>query len=141
VTKQKPLTTIEKVIFLKSMDIFAHATVEQLGAIAALTGEVDFEADQLIYREGEPADAIYLILRGSVAIKRDGRTLREVGERQAVGTVAALDLCPALHDVTAVGPVHALELKCGDFHDLLALDYELVKAVLRSLCRMIRENP
>jgi hypothetical protein len=37
--------------------------------------------------------------------------------------------------------VHALELKCGDFHDLLALDYELVKAVLRSLCRMIRENP
>lgn len=140
-TKQKPLTTIEKVIFLKSMDIFAHATVEQLGAIAALTGEVDFEADQLIYREGEPADAIYLILKGSVAIKRDGRTLREVGERQAVGTVAALDLCPALHDVTAVGPVHALELKCGDFHDLLALDYELVKAVLRSLCRMIRENP
>jgi CRP-like cAMP-binding protein len=141
VTKQKSLTTIEKVIFLKSMDIFAHATVEQLGAIAALTGEVDFEADQLIYREGEPADAIYLILKGSVAIKRDGRTLREVGERQAVGTVAALDLCPALHDVTAVGPVHALELKCGDFHDLLALDYELVKAVLRSLCRMIRENP
>jgi CRP-like cAMP-binding protein len=141
VTKQNPLTTIEKVIFLKSMDIFAHATVEQLGAIAALTGEVDFEADQLIYREGEPADAIYLILKGSVAIKRDGRTLREVGERQAVGTVAALDLCPALHDVTAVGPVHALELKCGDFHDLLALDYELVKAVLRSLCRMIRENP
>lgn len=140
-TKQKSLTTIEKVIFLKSMDIFAHATVEQLGAIAALTGEVDFEADQLIYREGEPADAIYLILKGSVAIKRDGRTLREVGERQAVGTVAALDLCPALHDVTAVGPVHALELKCGDFHDLLALDYELVKAVLRSLCRMIRENP
>jgi CRP-like cAMP-binding protein len=141
VTKQKSLTTIEKVIFLKSMDIFAHATVEQLGAIAALTGEVDFEADQLIYREGEPADAIYLILKGSVAIKRDGRTLREVGERQAIGTVAALDLCPALHDVTAVGPVHALELKCGDFHDLLALDYELVKAVLRSLCRMIRENP
>jgi CRP-like cAMP-binding protein len=123
------------------MDIFAHATVEQLGAIAALTGEIDFEGGQAIYRQGEPADAIYLILKGSVAIKKDGRTLREVGERQAVGTVAALDLCPALHDVAAVGPVHALELKCADFHDLLALDYELVKAVLRSLCRMIRENP
>jgi CRP-like cAMP-binding protein len=141
VKEQKSLTIIEKVIFLKSMDIFAHATVEQLGAIAALTGEIDFEGGQAIYRQGEPADAIYLILKGSVAIKKDGRTLREVGERQAVGTVAALDLCPALHDVAAVGPVHALELKCADFHDLLALDYELVKAVLRSLCRMIRENP
>jgi CRP-like cAMP-binding protein len=138
--RQKPLTTIEKVIFLKSMDIFAHATVEQLGAIAALTGEIDFESGQSIYRQGEPADAIYLILRGSVMVKRDGQLLREMGEKQAIGTVAALDLCPAPHDVTAVQPVHALELKCADFHDLLALDYELVKAVFRSLCLMIREN-
>jgi CRP-like cAMP-binding protein len=137
---QKPLATIEKVIFLKSMDIFAHATVEQLGAIAALTGEIDFKSGQAIYRQGEPADAIYLILRGSVTVKRDGQMLREMGEKQAIGTVAALDLCPAPHDVTAVTPVHALELKCADFHDLLALDYELVKAVFRSLCLMIREN-
>ncbi|HXV50110.1 MAG TPA: cyclic nucleotide-binding domain-containing protein [Candidatus Binatia bacterium] len=138
--EQKSLTIIEKVIFLKSMDIFAHATIEQLGAIAALTGEVDFVAGQSIYRQGEPTDAVYLILKGSVTIKLDGRILREMGERQAIGTVAALDLCPAPHDVTAVRPVHALELKCADFHDLLALDYELVKAVLRSLCLMIREN-
>jgi CRP-like cAMP-binding protein len=141
VTEPKPLTTIEKVIFLKSMDIFAHATVEQLGAISTLTGEIDFDPGQSIFRQGEPADAIYLILKGKVTVKRDGRIVREMGERQAIGTVAALDLCPALHDVTAVGPVHALELKCADFHDLLALDYELVKAVLRSLCLMIRENP
>jgi CRP-like cAMP-binding protein len=140
VTRQKPLTTIEKVIFLKSMDIFAHATVEQLGAIAALTGEVDFVAGQSIYRQDEPTDAVYLILKGSVMIKREGRILREMGEREAIGTVAALDLCPAPHDVTAIEPVHALQLTCSDFHDLLALDYELVKAVLRSLCRMIREN-
>lgn len=138
--EQKSLTIIEKVIFLKSMDIFAHATVEQLGAIAAMTGEIDFEGGQAIYRQGEPADAIYLILRGSVTVKRDGQMLREMGDKQAIGTVAALDLCPAPHDVTAVKPVHALELKCADFHDLLALDYDLVKAVFRSLCLMIRQN-
>ena len=139
-SQRKSLTNIEKVLFLKSMEIFRHATVEQLGAIAALTGESDFAPGQLIYRQGEPTDAVYLILKGSVTIKRDGRVLREMGERQAIGTVAALDLSPAPHDVTAVGPVHALELKCADFHDLLALDYELVKAVLRSLCRMIRDS-
>jgi hypothetical protein len=37
------LTTIEKVIFLKSVDIFEHATVEQLGRIAGLAQEVHFE--------------------------------------------------------------------------------------------------
>lgn len=139
-TQQNPLTTIEKVIFLKSVDIFAHATVEQLGAIAALADEVDFESGKVIYRQGEPAEAIYLILKGSVVVQRNGRVLREVGEKRAIGTVAALDLCPAVHDVAALTPVHALELKFVDFHDLLTLDYELVKAVFRSLCQMIREN-
>ena len=37
---EKNLTTIEKVIFLKSVDIFEHATIEHLGRIAGLTEEV-----------------------------------------------------------------------------------------------------
>ncbi len=63
-----------------------------------------------------------------------------VGERQAIGmVVAALDLCPAIHTVKALTPVHALKLNVQDFHDLLSLDFELVKAVFRVLCRLIRE--
>jgi hypothetical protein len=41
--KQGTLTAIEKVIFLKSVDIFKHATVEELGGVAALTEEVHFQ--------------------------------------------------------------------------------------------------
>jgi CRP/FNR family transcriptional regulator, cyclic AMP receptor protein len=139
VMEEKKLTAIEKVLFLKSVDIFEHATVEQLGAIAALTEEIDFEPEQLIYRQGELADGMYLILRGRVAVESSGRVLREIGEKQAIGTVAGLDLCPAVHNVKAIEPVHALKLNVQDFHDLLSLDFELVKAVFRVLCRLIRE--
>ena len=41
--EQGTLTAIEKVIFLKSVDIFKHATVEELGGVAALTEEVHFQ--------------------------------------------------------------------------------------------------
>jgi CRP-like cAMP-binding protein len=140
VTEEKKLTAIEKVLFLRSIDIFEHATVEQLGAIAALTEEIDFEPGKSIYRQGEPADAIYLILQGRVAVESNGRLVREMGEKQAIGTVAALDLCPAVHNVSAVKPVRALKLNIEDFHDLLSLDFELVKAVFRVLCRLIREG-
>jgi CRP/FNR family transcriptional regulator, cyclic AMP receptor protein len=139
VTEEKKLTAIEKVLFLKSVDIFEHATVEQLGAIAALTEEIDFEPEKLIYRQGEPADGMYLILRGRVAVESSGRVLREIGEKQAIGTVAGLDLCPVVHNVKAIESVHALKLDIQDFHDLLSLDFELVKAVFRVLCRLIRE--
>jgi len=91
---QGTLTTIEKVIFLKSVDIFKHATTKELGGVAALTEEVHFEPGETIFREGDPIDAIYLILKGRVAVEGNGKLVREVGEKQAFGTVAALDLNP-----------------------------------------------
>jgi signal-transduction protein with cAMP-binding, CBS, and nucleotidyltransferase domain len=84
------LTTIEKVIFLKSVDIFEHATVEQLGRIAGLTEEARFAAGQVIFKEGDPGDALYLILSGQVLIERNGITIREINERDAFGTSRSL---------------------------------------------------
>lgn len=137
--EQGTLTTVERVIFLKSVDIFKHATVEELGRVAALTEEVHFEPGETIYREGEPVDAIYFVLTGRVAVERNEQRMHEVGEKQAIGTVAALDRNPAVHTVKAVDPVHALKLNIQDFDDILSLDFELVQAVFRALCRMIRE--
>jgi CRP-like cAMP-binding protein len=138
--EQRKLATIEKVIFLKSVDIFSHATIEELGRVAALTDEVHFEPGEAIYREGEPTDAIYLVLKGRVAVEGDGRVVREIGEAQAFGTVAALDRNPAVHTVKAIDPVHALKLNAQDFDDILSIDFELVRAVLHALCRLIREG-
>lgn len=137
---QAKLTTIEKVIFLKSVDIFKHAAIEELGGVAALTAEVHLEPGETVFREGEAIDAIYLILKGRAGVERNGQILREVGEKQELGTVAALDLCPAIHTVRAIDPVHALKLNAQDFYDLLSVDFELVQAVLRALCRLIRER-
>ncbi|MBI4525589.1 MAG: cyclic nucleotide-binding domain-containing protein [Deltaproteobacteria bacterium] len=139
VTKEKTLSTIEKVVFLKSIDIFAHATVEQLGRIAGLTEEVRFEPNEPIFHEGEPVDAIYLLLKGKVTVEKNGQKVREMSEKQAFGTVAALDLGPAVHTVKAIDPVYALKLNAQDFHDILSLDFELAQAVFRALCQLIRE--
>jgi CRP-like cAMP-binding protein len=136
--EQGTLTAIEKVIFLKSVDIFKHASIEELGGVAALTKDVHFEPGETIFREGEPVDAIYLILKGRVAVEGNGKVVREVGEKQALGTVAALDRNPAIHTVKAIDAVYALKLNAQDFDDILSLDFELVRAIFRALCRMIR---
>jgi CRP/FNR family transcriptional regulator, cyclic AMP receptor protein len=132
------LSTIEKVIFLKSVDIFARLTVEQLGRIAGLTTEVRFQPDETIVREGEPIDAVYLLLSGRVVLEKGGQKAREIGEGNAFGTVAALDFNPAVHTIKAVDHVHALRLDARDLHDLLSQDFELVEGVIRVLCRMVR---
>jgi CRP/FNR family transcriptional regulator, cyclic AMP receptor protein len=132
------LSTVEKVLFLKSVGIFAHAAIEELGRIATLMQEVRFETGETIYREGNPIDAIYVILRGRVAVQSAERVIREAREHDVVGALASLDLGVALRTVTALEPVHALKLAVQDFQDLLASDFNLVKAVFRVVAQHIR---
>jgi CRP-like cAMP-binding protein len=139
-SQEKELSTIEKVLFLKSIDLFAQAAIEELGRVAALTVDDRFTADETIFREGELVDAIYFVVSGRVTVQRNGKRVHEVGAKEAFAIVAALDQAPAVHTVTALEPVHALKLNAQDFHDILALDYELVRAVFRALCRMMRET-
>jgi CRP/FNR family transcriptional regulator, cyclic AMP receptor protein len=124
---EKNLTIIEKVIFLKSVDIFEHATVEQLGRIAGLTKEVHFEPGETIFKEGELGDAFYLLLSGRVFIEKNGNTLREIKEKEAFGTLEVLDFHPRAVTAKAVDQVRALKLNGQEFHDLLSLDMEMVR--------------
>ena len=135
---EKNLTTIEKVIFLKSVDIFEHATIEQLGRIAGLTEEVHFEPGEIIFNEGEPGDSFYLLLSGRVFIERNGNTLREMKEKEAFGTLEVLDFHPRATTAKAADRVRALKLNGQEFHDLLSLDIEMVQAVFRTLCGLVR---
>ena len=135
---EKNLTTIEKVIFLKSVDIFEHATIEQLGRIAGLTEEVHFEPGEIIFNEGEPGDSFYLLLSGRVFIERNGNTLREMKEKETFGTLEVLDFHPRATTAKAADQVRALKLNGQEFHDLLSLDIEMVQAVFRMLCGLVR---
>jgi CRP/FNR family transcriptional regulator/CRP/FNR family cyclic AMP-dependent transcriptional regulator len=135
---EKNLTIIEKVFFLKSVDIFEHATVEQLGRIAGLTEEVHFEPGEIIFKEGDPGDAFYLLLSGRVAIEKNGNTLLELKEKEALGTLDVLDFHPRSVTARAVEQVRALKLSGREFHDFLSLDIEMVGAVFRMLCGLVR---
>jgi CRP-like cAMP-binding protein len=75
-----------------------------------------------------------------VTIESNGRIVREITDRQAFGTVAALDRNPAVHTLKAVDAVHALKLSAQDFDDILSVDFGCVRSVIHALCRLIREG-
>ena len=139
-SQEKELSTIEKVLFLKSIDLFAKASIEDIGRVTALTSDVRFPVGETIFREGDLVDAIYFIVNGRVAVERDGKRLREVGAKEAFAIVAVLDQEPAVHTVMTIEAVRALRLNAEDFHDMLSVDYDLVRALFRALCAIIREQ-
>lgn len=60
--------------------IFKHLDEEQLDEIMAATRSVSFEKGEIIYREGDEADSLYIIHKGKVRIYR----LTEAGKEQLV---------------------------------------------------------
>jgi len=57
--------------FLRRVSLFTDLDDGQLGALASLVKEERHPAYQLVFREGDPVDAFYLVREGMVTVFRD----------------------------------------------------------------------
>ena len=73
---------------LRSFPYFAGVSAESLKAVAAITEERAFSAGQPLFKEDDPARALYILREGQVDIVYQ----RHVGEGHVVDTVVAGDL-------------------------------------------------
>ena len=136
----RKLTIIERIIRLKSFEIFDQTRVEQLAEVAMLTQEFFFESGANLYAEGQSGDALYFILEGRVSLEKNGLTAFHLEAGEIIGTLAALDRRPHLFSAKAAMPLHFLKLDARALHKLLSRNNEFALAVIRLLCRLIREH-
>ncbi len=136
---EETLTLIEKTAFLKSVEMLASIPTDVLAQLAARTQEMHFDAGQVIFREGEVNQGVYLIVDGLVEVRK-GRALdglRVPG--QGFGELALGEGEP--HQTTAIATQHTHALKVSNemFFDTM-LDYpEVGVAMVRSLAKRIGE--
>ena len=53
-----------------------------------------FTAGDVVFREGEVGECMFLVLEGEVEIRRGGRVLETVGEDSVFGELALIDQAP-----------------------------------------------
>jgi CRP-like cAMP-binding protein len=71
-----PLT--DKILHLKKIEIFADLSVNELAAVASVTEEAAFDEMEMVFREGETGDTLFLVLEGEVAVIKDCNVDREI---------------------------------------------------------------
>ena len=71
-----PLT--DKILHLKKIEIFADLSVNELAAVASVTEEAAFDEMEMVFREGETGDTLFLVLEGEVAVIKDCNADREI---------------------------------------------------------------
>lgn len=133
------LSTVEKVLFLKSIDLFSQIPGEDLTQVALVSEEVDHAPGEEIFAEGEAGDALYLVLDGKVRVHRDDRMIAELGERECFGEMAILDAEPRSATVTALSDTALLRISREDFQELLAEKPEIALGVIKVLTRRLRD--
>jgi CRP-like cAMP-binding protein len=104
------------------------------GDLAALERELAVERypdGHLFMREGEPGDAMYLILTGQVLVTRATQPggqdciIAMLGPGDMFGLIALIDDGPRCANCTAVGEVTAARLTARQFRTLFAADAPL----------------
>lgn len=131
------LTTVERVLLLGEIDLFAAVPSEILAALAAGGREDRFAANETIYSEGEVGDALHVVVEGGVRLER-GATSREIGAGTAFGTWGLLDTAPRRFTATAVGELRLLTIERPAFHDVLSDHVLLAEGVLAVLASRVR---
>jgi CRP/FNR family cyclic AMP-dependent transcriptional regulator len=58
------LSTIERILFLKSADLFSQIASEDLVPVAHVAQEVHFSAGETFIRQGDAGECLYLIVHG-----------------------------------------------------------------------------
>ncbi len=135
---QQPL--VDQILELQSIALFSQASAEDLSDVAAMVNERQVPGNTLVFNEGDPGDAMYLIREGSVVLSRQGEAVDRISAGDAFGIVSVLDRLPREMSATTSGTCTLLVLKSSDLHQLLADRPLLMHSIFRALTSSIRSQ-
>ena len=133
------ISTVEKVLFLKGVDLFKGIPGEDLSHIAQITDELEYGPTETIFDEGAQGDAMYLIVDGRVKVHSGDHVIAELGTSQVFGEMSILDAEPRSASITALTELTLLKIQREDFAEILAEKPEISLGVIKVLTRRLRE--
>ena len=134
------LSTLERVIILKSVGIFAQTPDEVLADVASILGEVHLPAGTTIFEKGAPGTSMYIIVSGRVRVHEGEHTLSELADRDVFGEMALLDPEPRVASISALEDTELLSLDQEPFYALMADRMEVARGVIGVLTGRLRER-
>jgi CRP-like cAMP-binding protein len=135
--------------FLKTYALFSNPSQAHLRALAECFKRERFPAGQLIFREGDPGDRLFLIADGQVRITQRLQTSTEealavMGPGDYFGDMSLIDAHPRSADALVGEDCVLWSIDRKHFLDMLRRDAELTVSVMfqfvRTLCARLRTN-
>ena len=131
---------VEKVLALKATDIFREVPEQDLVDIAMIMEELEMDANTLIFSKGDIGDSLYIIHQGSVRIHDGEHQFAVLHSGEIFGELSLLDAEPRSADATTKEDCLLLFLKQEPFMEAMIQNSHVLKGILATLCRRLREE-
>jgi CRP-like cAMP-binding protein len=132
-------STLEKTIILKSASLFSAIAAETLSRVAQLAEEVSFTAGSMVYREGDPGTALYVVASGAVTITVGSTELTVLRRGEPFGEVAVLNRDVYRASVKAAEDTVLLRIEQDDLFDLMQANAEIMRGIIGLLARRVAQ--
>jgi len=123
--------------FLRSVELFERLPHSALDRLALAFEQQTFEDGDIIFRQGESGDRLYLVESGTVELVRtdSGRvhTLARLGSGEYFGELALLSDSPRAATAICVGEVELLSISGRELKRLLAESAPALRSIIGSI--------
>jgi CRP/FNR family transcriptional regulator len=135
---------MERVLFLKNVEMFKNIDTEKLLVIANIAQEVPFAKGEIISRQDEIADTLYIIKSGTLRIIKDKRNKRTVLSIQRKGDCYGMwGLFGKKESRSATAEANEdcilLMIRRSEFRDVLYENPEITYNLLELLGELLRK--
>lgn len=125
---------------LRNTQLFGQIEDRQLRGLAKQLKQRRLNRNQVLFRQGDPADALYIVVSGRVRVATADRAGNEkvlafLGSGEVVGEMGLLSGSSRSATVVASTDVELLQLRKTDFDSVVAGNFDVMRDLARALVR------
>jgi serine/threonine protein phosphatase PrpC len=126
-----------KIEVLKGMQLFRYLSYKELVRVMNVTETRDFSPGDDIIREGDPGEAMFVVLSGGVRMHKGGVTVAELDPGQHFGEMALIDRTVRSLTATATEESRLIEIRRKDFYSIIKKEPSLSVKLLWSFVQVL----
>ncbi|MBI5245353.1 MAG: cyclic nucleotide-binding domain-containing protein [Elusimicrobia bacterium] len=123
---------------LKVVHIFREVPADYLAGLAEIVQERTLFPGEVVFKQGEEGDALYLVSEGLIGVSAGGKEVARLGPGECLGELALVDEEPRSATATALEESRLLRISSDDFNNLLPTHPGIAKALMHTLARRLR---
>ncbi len=128
----------QKLDLLRRIPLFSALNRRGVERLSMLAEEVDAAPGKVLMRQGEDGGDLMVIVRGRVAIDRDGSRLNTMGPGDFFGEIALVVGGPRTATATTEEPTTLLVVNHRDFHSMVEEFPDIAVQLLNTLAHRVR---